>query len=47
MEVTLACEDDNSKFVEVVTVKLSFFPDFQHKVSWFGQNFEVEVQEIF
>ena len=62
--MTLACEDDNSKLVEVVTVAqvddeirvdnsfvqiwkvkfdhhLSFCSDFEHKVSRFGQDFEV------
>ena len=68
--MTLACEDDNSKLVEVVTVAqvddeicvdnsfvqickvkfdhpLSFCSDFEHKVSRFGQDFEVDVQERF
>ena len=70
IDVTLACEDGNSKLVEVVTVadvdaqksadndlvqiwkvkfglKLSFCSDFEHKVSRFGQDFEVDVQARF
>ena len=68
--MTLACEDGNSKLVEVVTVvdvddekrvdnslvqfgrwslviKLSFCSDFEHKVSRFGQDFEVDIQARF
>ena len=68
--MTLACEDDNSKLVEVFTVAhvddekrvdnsvvqiwkvkfdhhLSFCSDFKHKVSRFGQDFEVGVQARF
>ena len=68
--MTLACEDDNSKLVEVVTVthvddekradnslvqiwkvnffiKLSFCSDFEHKVSRFGKDFDVDVQARF
>ena len=68
--MTLACEDDNSNLVEVVTVAqvddeicvdnsfvqiwkvkfdhhLSFCSDFEHKVSRFGQDFEVDVQARF
>ena len=48
--MTLACEDDNSKLVKVVTVTHdddekradnSFCSYFEHKVSRFGQDFEV------
>ena len=64
--MNLACEDANSKIVEVVTVadvdaekhvnyglvpilviKLIFCSDFEHKVSRFGQYFEVDVQARF
>ena len=64
--MTLACEDDKSKLVEVVIVahvdnekrvdnslegylviKLGFCSDFEHKVSRFGQYFEVDVQARF
>ena len=69
--MTLACEDDNSKLVEVVTVVdiddekpvdnslvqiwkvkfghkvISFCSDFEHNVSRFGQDFEVDVQARF
>ena len=69
--MTLACEDDNSKLVEVITVvdvddekrvdnslvqiwKVKLGPNvkflfrlIEHKVSRFGQDFEVEVQARF
>ena len=63
--MTLACEDGNSKLVEVVTVVegddekrvdnslvhiwkvLSFYSDFEDKVSRFVQDFEVDVQARF
>ena len=68
--MTLACEDDNSKLVEVVTVahvddekrvdnslvqiwkvkfglKVKFCSGFEHTVSKFGEDFEVDVQARF
>ena len=68
--MTLACEDDNSKLVEVVTVthvddekrvdnslvqiwkvkfghKVKFCSYFEHKVSRFGKDFDVDVQAGF
>ena len=68
--MTLACEDGNSKLVEVVTLayiddekrvdnrlvqirkvkfgyKVMFCPDFEHKVSRFGPDFEVDFQVRF
>ena len=68
--MALACEDANSKLVEVVTVAqvddeirvdnsfvqiwkvkfdhhFSFCSDFEHKVSRFGHDFEVDVQARF
>ena len=52
IDATLACENANSKLVEVVTdlgaevwvIKLNFGSDFEHKV-WSG--FEVEIQARF
>ena len=52
IDATLACENANSKLVEVVTdlgaevwvIKLNFGSDFEHKV-W--SRFEVEFQAIF
>ena len=53
--VTVAQVDDeirvDNSFVQIWKVKfdhhLSFCSDFEHKVSRFGQDFEVDVQAIF
>ena len=70
IDVTLACEDDNSNLLRLfllfmlmmrnvlttvwcrcgrwsLVIKLSFCSDFEHKVSRFGQDFEVDVQARF
>ena len=49
--VTVAHVDDDNSLVQIWKVKfghkVSFCSDFEHKVSRFGQDFEVDVQERF
>ena len=70
IDVTLACEDDNSNLLRLfllfmlmmrnvlttvwcrcgrwsLVIELSFCSDFEHKVSRFGQDFEVDVKATF